>query len=632
MGGSDHAGAVNVRHQRMKRQRLLIVVTARPEFAPPWPSHRHISTMGLTRLDGKEAEALVSGITKVKHLPPEVLDQTVARTDGVPLFIEELTKTVLESGLLKEAGNSYELEGSLPPFAIPSTLHASLLARLDRLVSVKDVAQIAAAIGREFPYGLIAAVSALPENDLHTALDQLVGAELIFQRGTPPDVTYLFKHALVQEAAHASLVRSRRQQLHGRIARTLEERYPDIMEAEPEIVAHHFTEAGLVGPAIDYWRIAGDYSLQRSAYVEAAKRHSQVIEMFRSQPETSQTLEAELETRMKMVPALIAVHGAGSAQLEAHYKRAQELVERVGRPSLRFPILWGQWFVKYNRGQYSAAQKAGESLLELGRTLGDGGQILEGHHALWALLSVMGNLEEAVQHMQQGVALYDPRLHASQKYLYAGHDTGACCRYHLAKDLWLSGHLDQSISALNEALELAEQLNHPMTSVITHWFAAWVYYHRGDRSAMRATLEQLVAVATEHGMSGTKDFASIILDAHSLNRTQRLAEFQNKLLAVRGSNWHRVFGICVLAKLCGERGQIEDGLNLLASISAEDREGFYAPEIHRLEGPNTCPRAWGEVTGAAGSSCPRTFVAPARQARRSSRPRHTRLQLVHRGP
>src|SRR6185436_5034723 len=175
------------------------------------------------RLDRAEGEALVTGMTSGKGLPSEVLDQIVARTDGVPLFIEELTKTVLESGLLRESGNRYELTGPLPPLAIPATLHASLLARLDRLASTKDVAQIGAAIGREFSYALIAAVAALPEKDLQSALTQLVGAELIFQRGVPPDATYQFKHALVQDAAYSSLVRSRRQQLHGAIAHALEE-------------------------------------------------------------------------------------------------------------------------------------------------------------------------------------------------------------------------------------------------------------------------------------------------------------------------------------------------------------------------------------------------------------------------
>jgi class 3 adenylate cyclase/tetratricopeptide (TPR) repeat protein len=509
--------------------RVLLIVTSRPEFTPPWASHQHISTVSLSRLGRSEGQTLVTGITKGKALPPEVLEQILHRTDGVPLFIEELTKTVLESGLLREAGNRYELMGSLAPFAIPSTLHASLLARLDRLASVKDVAQIGAAIGREFPYGLIAAVSALPERDLQAALLQLVGAELIFQRGTPPDATYLFKHALVQEAAYGSLVRSRRQQLHGHIARTLEERYPDIVATEPELAAYHFTEAGLIEPAIDYRRRAGEHFLARSAYIEAVKHLTQAIEMLGTMPETPKTLGEELDTRIKMAPAVLAVSGAGSVEVETLYLRAQDLVERLGRTSLRFPVLWGLWFIKYNRGQYAAAREAGESLLDAGQTGGDSGQILEGHHALWALLSVMGNAEEAVRHMERGIAVYDRKLHASQAFLYAGHDPGACCRYHLAKNLWLLGHLDQSMTVLKDALHLAEQLKHPPTSVITLWFAAWVQYHRGDRPGMTASLEQLAALATEHGIFGTRDFAIVLLDADARAGREKLIELNRGL-------------------------------------------------------------------------------------------------------
>jgi class 3 adenylate cyclase/tetratricopeptide (TPR) repeat protein len=415
---------------------LLLVATARPEFAPPWPNHWHISTLALTRLGRGDVEILIETVAQGRVLPAEVIAQIVARTDGVPLFIEELTKTVVESGILREVGDRYELTGPVPPRFIPSTLHASLLARLDRLASVKDIAQIGAAIGGEFSYGLIAAVSALPERDLKEGLAQLVAAQLIFQRGAPPDATYRFKHALVQEATYASLVRSRRQQLHARIARILEERHPDIVSAEPEVVAYHFTEAGLIEPAIDYWRKAGQHSLACSAYNEAVKQLTRAIEMLRSIPETAEVLEQELETRMKMVPALIAAKGAGSSEVELLYLRAQELVDRLGKTSLRFRVLWGLWFVKYCRGQYGAAREAGESLLDLGRTVRDSSQVLEAHHAMWALLSAMGNLDEAVRYMEQGIALYDREPHGSQTPLYAGHDPGACCRYHLAKDLW----------------------------------------------------------------------------------------------------------------------------------------------------------------------------------------------------
>ena len=335
---------------------------------------------------------------------------------------------------------------------------------------------------------------------------------------------------------------------------------------------------------------AGQVSIpsRRSAYIEAVKHLTQAIEMLRAMPETPKTLEEELETRIKMVPALIAVKGAGSVEVEALYLRAQELVDRLGKTSLRFPVLWGLWFVKYNRGQYAAAREAGENLLDAGQTGGDTGQILEAHHALWALLSAMGNAAEAVRHMERGIALYDRELHASQASLYAGHDPGACCRYHLAKNLWLLGHLDQSMTALKDALHLAEQLKHPMTSVITLWFAAWVQYHRGDRPGMKASLEQLAALATEHGISGTRDFAIVLLDADARAGREKLAELHRRLQAGRatgrGSNWHRVFCVCVLAELCIEGGHVEDGLDFLAAISAEDREGFYAPEIHRLEG------------------------------------------------
>jgi len=255
--------------EQMSEQCVLLLATARPEFTPPWPSHRHISTLALNRLGRSDGETLIAGLTKGKTLPPDVINQIVSRTDGVPLFIEELTKTVLESGLLREAADRFELTGPLPPLAIPSTLHGSLLARLDRLASLKDVAQIGAVIGREFSYPLIAAAAALPEESLKGALAQLVATQLIYQRGVPPDATYQFKHALVQDASYASLVRSRRQQLHGAVARALEDHFAEIVATEPETLAHHFTEAGLTEPAVGYWLKAGQRATTRSAYQEA---------------------------------------------------------------------------------------------------------------------------------------------------------------------------------------------------------------------------------------------------------------------------------------------------------------------------------------------------------------------------
>jgi predicted ATPase len=249
--------------------RLLLLMTARPEFTPPWPNHRHTATMALTRLGRSEVEALVAGMSHGRPLPLEVFEQIADRTDGVPLFIEEVTKSVLESGLLWEVGDRYELRGPLPALAIPSTLHASLLARLDRLGVAKDVAQVAAVIGREFSYGLILAVTGLAEEELKAALARLVAAELVFQRGSPPEATYIFKHALLQDAAYGSVLRTRRQQVHAAIRGALEDRFPEAVEAQPELLAFHCSEAGLVREAIDYWERAGRHAADRSANREA---------------------------------------------------------------------------------------------------------------------------------------------------------------------------------------------------------------------------------------------------------------------------------------------------------------------------------------------------------------------------
>src|SRR5581483_6879137 len=255
--------------ERLPSSRILLLMTARPEFTPPWPGYTHVSPLLLTRLSRRDGAALVQRVTGGKQLPDEVLTEILARTDGVPLFVEELTKTVLESGQLRESSGRYLLQHPLPSLAIPMTLHASLMARLDRLASVRDVAQVGAVIGREFSYEVLAEVAGLPLLKLDEALDQLVRSELIFQRGTLPHAVFSFKHALMRDAAYAGLLKSRRAQLHAAIARTIEEKLPDVVEAEPETLAQHLTEAGLAAEAIRYWLQAGRKAAQRSANLEA---------------------------------------------------------------------------------------------------------------------------------------------------------------------------------------------------------------------------------------------------------------------------------------------------------------------------------------------------------------------------
>ena len=356
----DHAGAARPDHRAPPAPAGAAAITYRPEFSPPWPAQPHVSALALSRLGRREGAALVERVVRDKPLPDEVAAQIVAKTDGVPLFVEELTKTVLESGLLKDAGDHYELAGPLPPLALPSTLHDSLLARLDRLAPVKEIAQIGAALGREFSHGLLAAVADRPEAELQAALDQLVAAELVYRRGTAPDVTYSFKHALVQDAAYGTLLKSRRQHLHARIAQVMEEQFPEIVETQPELLAQHYTGAGLTEQAIVYWEKAGERAIQSSANAEAIERFSKALELLATVPETPERIRQELALQTRLGPAVIAVKGYAAPDVETVYTRARELCARVADcPQLLFSTLRGLWVFHMLRARHDAAHELG---------------------------------------------------------------------------------------------------------------------------------------------------------------------------------------------------------------------------------------------------------------------------------
>ena len=305
---------------------VLLIVTFRPEFQPPWTGQPQVTMLALNRLDRHDRTVLVEQIAGGKALPDEVVDQIADRADGVPLFVEELTKSVLESGLLREERDRYVLDGVLPPFAIPTTLHDSLLARLDRLASVRNVAQIGAAIGREFPYALLRAVSRLSEDELQTALARLVASELVFQRGRPPDAVYMFKHALVQDTAHGSLLRNARQQLHARIAEALAAHSPEMMDSQPELFAQHYAEAGLVKRAVAYWGKAGHRSAARSAMAEAAAQFQKALDqlaLLSGGPKRRR--RQELEFCSSLGAALRFVKGQAAPETGRVFARAREL-------------------------------------------------------------------------------------------------------------------------------------------------------------------------------------------------------------------------------------------------------------------------------------------------------------------
>jgi predicted ATPase len=320
---------------------LLLLVTARPEFTPPWPADAHVTMQALARLGRREGAALVARSAGGKGLPAEILEQILTRTDGVPLFLEELTKTIIESGLLREEDGHYARDGALPPLAIPATLHDSLMARLDRLAPVREVAQIGAAIGREFAYPLLSAVARQPEARLKEALGRLVDSELVFGRGEPPAAVYTFKHALVQEAAYASLLRERRRQLHARIAEALEGTFPEVAETQPELVAHHYAAAGFAAPAIDYYRRAADRAMVASANAEAIAHLAKGLELIDSLPESPERISREIDFRLALGSPLTAIRGYGSVEAQAAYTRAKELCAGAGETPELFRSLVG---------------------------------------------------------------------------------------------------------------------------------------------------------------------------------------------------------------------------------------------------------------------------------------------------
>ena len=344
-----------------------MIITFRPEFTPPWVGRPHVTMLTLNRLPRRQRAEMIAYMTSGKALPKEIAEQIIDRTDGVPLFIEELTKTVVESGIVTEAGDHYAMAGPVASLAIPTSLHASLLARLDRLAPTREVAQIGAALGRTFSHELIRAVAGMPQQKLDEALAQLVSAELIFRRGTPPDAEYTFKHALVQDAAYSTLLRSRRQQLHARIATTLESQFTEIAQGQPELLAQHCAEAGLIDKAVSYRLKAGQKAVARSAMQEALSQLQSGLDLLTRLPEGESRQLLELELQVVLQAALIATRGYAASEVDQNTTRSRELCEQLRWPSQFVTVLYGQFVLRLTqRSDLSLALDVADELYRFG--------------------------------------------------------------------------------------------------------------------------------------------------------------------------------------------------------------------------------------------------------------------------
>src|SRR5262249_2625157 len=485
----------------IKAARVFILVSFRPEFFPQWLDESHVTMLRLDRLPREQSEAIISDVAGHKELPHELHEQIIRKSDGMPLFAEELTKTVLESGLLQDTGERYVTVSAVPSLAIPTTLLGSLTARLDRLGSVREIAQIGAAIGREFPYRLLAAVVPASGPSLQTALAQLAACELIFARGEPPDSTYIFKHALVQDAAYATMVRNKRQQLHSRIADALMEGFPETVETQPELMAHHFGQAGLTERAVECWRKAGRRAIERSANAEAIRHLTSALESLQLLPANSERKRAALELEVMLGQAMIADRGYAASETRETLLRAKALIDDLTDPSQKFPILYGIWASHYVGGKVAKQRDAAAEFLAEAERHKDAAALCIAHRALGTTCVTTGEFAAGLRHLKRAQALYDSQHHACYRYQY-GQDIGAAALCYLSWALWHLGYVDQASTVAAEAMKSAEALSHPHTLVYTicHARAFMDLFNRRYEDT-QSYADRITSICTENGFS-----------------------------------------------------------------------------------------------------------------------------------
>jgi class 3 adenylate cyclase/tetratricopeptide (TPR) repeat protein len=486
--------------ERLPQLRVLLLITARPEFVQPWPGHAHVTTLPLTRLNRRVGSAIIERIAAGKTLPEEVTNQILARTDGVPLFVEELTKTVLEGGLLQEREDHYVLDRPLPALAIPTTLHASLMARLDRLAPVREVAQIGAVVGREFSYELLSVVAGLPKMKLDEALAQLVESELIFCRGEVPQAIYTFKHVLVRDAAYSWLLKSRRAQLHEAIASAFEQQFPEIIQAEPETLAHHLMEAGLNERAAGHWLQAGKNAAMRSANLEAIAHLQRGVEAVGRLFESSQRNRLELDFQFALGPCLIATQGPASGKAMATFVRARELCERLGEPPEYLQVMFWVVTASVVRGELPQAAKMIATLLRLAQAHGDRPALLNAMRGEAMILLFMGRVADARKAVEGAYETFNASHEADRlSARSAGQDAGVADLSLMSWALWLLGDVDTAVTRMTAAFQRAAGIGHPHTHAYACYYASVLHALRGEPAIAQGHAERCLALSEEHG-------------------------------------------------------------------------------------------------------------------------------------
>jgi class 3 adenylate cyclase len=572
--------------------RVLVLLTARPAFIPPWTPRSHLTQLTLTRFTPSQTAAMVTGVTGGKRLPTEVAQQIVTKTDGVPLFVEELTKMVLEAGLLREEGDHWELAGSLPPLAIPTTLQDSLMARLDRLATVKEVAQLGATLGRGFTYELLRAVAALDDATLEHALGRLVEAELLYQRGTPPDAAYTFKHALVQDAAYESLLKRARVDLHTRIAGVLQTQFPKTAEREPELVAHHYTAANLPDRAIPYWLKAGRKALARVALPEAVAHLNTGLRLVAALSQTTERDRLELDLRDALATANFAMLGWASEDVLDAIRAVTEIARRLGDFPRFFSFLYYNAIVYSNRCDFRAASPIVEELVDPELLQRSGDLALVATSFASAYHTWTGQYQTADRYADSTIERYRVELHKTLVDMF-NHDPKCFALSWKGLRLWMCGYPDQARAVAFEQIDLARQLKHPFNLIWSLTGGAGPLMHRGEAKPYGECVDEARAMAREQAMWFLDRCIGSFWNGLGLIVAKQYAEGYEE---VRNGNqvWRDSGGLLIsplgqlmMALALGHLGQARQALGLIDdTIALVDRTGhvMHEPEAHRVKG------------------------------------------------
>jgi class 3 adenylate cyclase/predicted ATPase len=574
---------------RATQLRVLIIVTARPDFEVPWESQ--LGFLPLERLSSNHSAELAKFISKGKALPQEIMNEIISKTDGVPLFVEELTRTVMSSGLVEEEADRYVLKKPILPLTIPGTLRDSLMARLDQLGAAKEIAQICAVIGREFSRDLLLAVSIDSNVDLDAALKQLADSQLVFRTPMDPRTTYMFKHALIKDVAYESLLKIRRKQLNARIARSIEDQFPDIVESQPELLARHFTAAGLNESAIAYWSRAAKRALNRAANLEVIGHVQMALEVVASMPDSAERAVQELDLQIMLGAAYRATEGFASLDVENTFIRARELCAILGRNAELLDVLRGLNSCYYIRGDLQSSRSIAKQALDFGRQHRDRNMLMMGHYMNGSTMFWQGKFQSARVELERAISLYDPeQFHGGT--LSSQIDPHTFALIHLSWTLWVLGCSDQALRSSARSIELARGLSQPFTLAMSLTWACWTRRCCGEAEVARPLLDELRALTTSHRLTYLDACATYLEGQTRIAQGELAAGLEQVLLAIeelrnQGAGLGLPWLMSLPAETYGRIGKPEEGYRIACEamqLVEDNGQYHWEAELYRIKG------------------------------------------------